>query len=129
MPDTAANKLRPVWYNVSPRNQSVNALVSIGHRASGAVLFFGLFWLLYLLDASLASAESFDRFRSIAGHPLSKLVLIGFLWAFLHHFCAGIRFLFLDIHKGADIGSARRTAGSVFAVSILLTLVLGVALW
>ena len=122
-------KPRPVWYNLAPSAQPVNALVSIGHRISGAFLFVGLFWLLYLLDASLQSAQTFDRFRAVAGSPLAKIVLILFLWAFLHHFCAGLRFLLLDLHKGVDIASAKKTASGVFVVSIVLTLIVGALLW
>ena len=57
--------------------------------------------------------------------PLAKLVLLGLLWSFLHHLCAGIRYLFLDIHKGIDLASARATSGVVLAVSLALTAVLG----
>jgi succinate dehydrogenase / fumarate reductase cytochrome b subunit len=52
------------------------------------------------------------------------------LWAYLHHLCAGIRFLFLDIHKGIDLPTARVTSVIVLAASIALTAVLGgMLLW
>ncbi|MGL6072014.1 succinate dehydrogenase, cytochrome b556 subunit, partial [Craterilacuibacter sp.] len=70
-----------------------------------------------------------DTFRSIIAYPLMKLVLIGFLWAYLHHFCAGIRFLFLDVHKGLELATARATAKLVLAVSLGLTVILGALLW
>ena len=85
--------------------------------------------LIYLLHGSLSSAESFETYRAVVGHPLMKLVLLGLLWAYMHHFCAGIRFLFLDIHKGLELQTARATAKTVVAVSLALTVVLGVALW
>ena len=53
-----------------------------------------------------------------------KVVLAGLLWAFVHHFCAGIRFLLLDLHIGVDKEPGRRSAAVVLAVSILLTLIL-----
>ena len=127
--EVTLRKKRPVWYNLSPVNLPVPGLVSIFHRVSGFALFLGMFWLLYLLDASLSSQSSFDTFKSIAAHPLGKLVLIGFAWSYLHHFCAGIRYLFLDMQKGEELHTARVTAASVFVVSILLTLVVAVALW
>ena len=37
----------------------------------------------------------------------AKIVLIGLIWAYLHHFCAGIRFLLLDMHKGIELKPAR----------------------
>jgi succinate dehydrogenase / fumarate reductase cytochrome b subunit len=48
----------------------------------------------------------------------------------MHHFCAGIRYLLLDLHKGIDLASARLSSWIVFAVSIVLTLIIGVkVLW
>ncbi len=134
MSDPAVNSprlhaTRPVWYNLSPVNLPIPGLVSIFHRVSGLALFAGMFWLLYLLDESLASAESFARFKAIAAHPLAKLVLLGFGWSFLHHFCAGIRFLLLDVHIGSSLEAARRSSGIVFGVSLLLTVILGARLW
>jgi succinate dehydrogenase / fumarate reductase cytochrome b subunit len=129
MPDLTAKKKRPLWYNLSPVNLPLPGLVSIFHRVSGALLFLGLVWFLFLLDMSLASEDGFARFRSYIGHPLVKLSLLGFLWAYLHHFCAGIRYLFLDIDKGVDLPAARASSYAVFAVSLALTVLLGMRLW
>ena len=129
MADPTVKTNRPLWYNVSPLNLPIPGLVSIFHRVSGLGLFLGLFWLLYLLDASLASEESFAKFKSLVSHPLAKLFLLGFLWAFLHHFCAGIRFLLLDIHLGSTLEAARKSSVAVFAVSLILTVIFGARLW
>jgi succinate dehydrogenase / fumarate reductase cytochrome b subunit len=130
MPDASLRKRRPLWYNLSLFNQPLPAVVSILHRVSGALLFFLLAWLLYLLDTSLASAERFDDVKRTVSHPLAKLVLLALLWAYLHHLCAGIRFLFLDIHKGIELQTTRATSAAVLAVSLVLTAILGwVLLW
>jgi succinate dehydrogenase / fumarate reductase cytochrome b subunit len=105
-------------------------ILSILHRVSGAVLFLLLPVLLWLFESSLTSPETFAVFRSIAAHPLVKLILLGLIWLYLHHFCAGIRYLLLDLHKGIDLESARLSSKIVFAVSIALTLLIGVkVLW
>jgi len=57
----------------------------------------------------------------VVGSVLGKLVLLGVIWAYLHHFCAGIRYLLLDIHVGTDKDQARSSAGVVLAVSLVLT--------
>ena len=88
-----------------------------------------LWLLLLLLDRSLGSAESFAQYKDIVANPLVKLILLGLLWAYLHHFCAGIRFLLLDLHKGIDLPTARMTAKAVLAVSLTLTLIIGAKLW
>jgi len=105
------------------------AIVSIVHRIVGAGLFLLLPFLICLLDKSLLNQASFEEFRGVVGHPLAKLVLLGVLWAYLHHFCAGIRYLFLDIDKGLDLPCARKSAGAVVAVSLTLTVVIGGLLW
>lgn len=129
MSDTTAKKARPVWYNLNLLNLPVPGLVSIFHRISGVLLFVGLIWLLFLLDMSLSSEADFDRFKSYVSLPIVKLALLVILWSYLHHFCAGIRFLFLDIHKGLDLVTARATSYAVFAVSIVLTVLIGAKLW
>lgn len=105
------------------------AFVSILHRVSGAVLFLLLPLLLYLLGSSLESPQSFGQFKAWVGNPLVKLVLIGLLWAYLHHFCAGIRHLAMDMHKGLELETARATSYAVLAVSLVLTAVIGGLLW
>lgn len=130
MPDAAIKKKRPLWYNLSLLNLPLPGVVSILHRISGALLFLFAAWLLYLLDASLASAERYESIKATLAHPLTKLVLLGLLWAYLHHLCAGIRYLFLDIHKGIDLPTARVTSVIVLVVSLALTAVLGgLLLW
>jgi len=86
-------------------------------------------WLLFMLDRSLASEEGFEAMRRYAGLPPVKLALLALIWAYCHHFCAGIRFLFLDLDKGVDLASARLTSALVIAASLALTAWLGVLLW
>jgi succinate dehydrogenase / fumarate reductase, cytochrome b subunit len=103
--------------------------VSILHRVSGASLFLALPFILYLFDKSLTSELSFMTFSAIVGNPLIKLVLLGLIWAFLHHFCAGIRFLTLDLHSGVEKHQIQKSAISVLVVSLSLTVVLGAKLF
>jgi succinate dehydrogenase / fumarate reductase cytochrome b subunit len=129
MPDLTVKKRRPLWYNLSPLNLPVPGLVSIFHRVSGALLFLGLVWFLFLLDLSLSSEAGFERFRAYVAHPMTKLALLVLLWSFLHHFCAGIRYLFLDIDRGVDLATTRRTSYAVLVVSLALTAAAGAKLW
>jgi len=96
--------------------------VSILHRASGAGLFLFLPFLLYLLDKSLVSQLGFERLNELLGNGLVKLVLVGLSWAYLHHFCAGVRHLLMDMHLGIERSSGSKSAIAVFVVSIPLTL-------
>ncbi|MCK9983738.1 MAG: succinate dehydrogenase / fumarate reductase, cytochrome b subunit [Azoarcus sp.] len=129
MSEAIVRKQRPKFLALHEIRLPLPGIVSILHRVSGAGLFLMLPFLLYLLDRSLASPESFAAYKSVVGNPLVKILLLGLLWAYMHHFCAGIRFLLLDLHKGIDLQSARNSSRIVLAVSIALTVIIGVKLW
>jgi succinate dehydrogenase / fumarate reductase, cytochrome b subunit len=120
---------RPKHLNLMQIRMPLPAFVSILHRVSGADLFVMLPLLLCLLASSLESPRTFAVFKSWVGYPLMKVVLIGLLWAYLHHFCAGIRHLAMDLHVGLELQTARATSYAVLAVSLVLTAVIGVMLW
>jgi succinate dehydrogenase / fumarate reductase cytochrome b subunit len=122
-------KTRPKYLDLTRIKQPVTAVVSILHRISGLGLFLLLPFMLYLLHASLASPDSYVRYRGMIENPLVKLVLIGLVWAYMHHLLAGIRYLALDVHYGVELQPARYTSRAVLAVSLALTLILGALLW
>jgi succinate dehydrogenase / fumarate reductase cytochrome b subunit len=103
--------------------------LSILHRVSGVLLFVALVWLLWMLDRSLASEAGFEKVKHYAGLWPVKLCLLGLIWAYSHHFCAGIRYLFLDLDKGVDKETASLTSWIVFAASLSLTVFFGWKLW
>ena len=120
---------RPKYLNLMQIRLPLPALVSIMHRASGAALFLFLPFLLWLFQSSLESAESFARLKVVLSNWAVKIVVIGLLWGYLHHLCAGIRHLALDFDQGTELAAARATSKAVLAVSIGLTVVAGVILW
>jgi succinate dehydrogenase / fumarate reductase cytochrome b subunit len=123
-------KKRPVYLNLVRIRLPLPGIVSILHRISGAVLFLvGLPLLLAGVQASLASPESFEALRGMAAGPVAKIVLIGLIWAYLHHFCAGLRYLLLDIHQFIELKPARQSSVVVLASSLVLTLIIAVRLW
>lgn len=102
---------------------------SILHRISGAGLFLMLPLLIWLLQLSLESTQSgAELFSAVTGNPLIKLILLGLVWAFLHHFCMGIRILLIDIHVGVEKEQAHASAVAVMIVSLALTLIFGLKL-
>jgi len=107
----------------------ISGYVSILHRISGALLFLALPLLLLLLDQSLRSIETYTNLTENLAHPVLKLMLLGLLWAFLHHFCAGLRYLAIDLHLLPSLAAARASSRWVLAVSLILTVVLGAKLW
>lgn len=131
----ATGKSRPQFRNIHV-SQIVQyrlppaGVVSILHRVSGALMFLvGMPFLLYLFDQSLSSEISFERYQAIVSHWFAKLVLLALVWAYLHHFCAGIRYLLLDVHAGVEKAQARTSATVVLAVSGVLTLIVALKLF
>ena len=105
-------------------------VVSILHRISGALMFlFGLPFILYLFQQSITSEISFESYKAIVASPLAKLVLLGFIWAYLHHFCAGIRYLLLDLDVGTEKEQSKTSAAVVLAVSLALTAIIALKLF
>jgi len=123
-------KPRPVYLNLVQIRLPLPGVVSILHRISGfAMLVVGIPVGLYALQQSLGSADAFASLKSLFAHPLGKLVLIGLAWAYIHHFCAGIRFLLLDLDKGIELKPARQSSLIVLVVGIALTLIVAARLW
>ena len=122
-------KSRPVFLEIPNIRLPIPGIVSILHRISGVILFVMLPVLLYLLSGTVSRESAFETYRAIVSNPLVKLILIGVLWAYLHHLLAGVRFLLLDAHKGLELNTARNTAKLVFTAALVLTVVLGALLW
>ncbi len=101
---------QPKFLNPFAMRLPVGAIVSILHRISGVLLFLMLPVAAWLFAESLADAEGYARVQEILGSTPGRLALVLILWAFLHHFLAGIRFLLLDAGRGNRLAAARRMA-------------------
>ena len=80
---------RPKYLNLFQIRLPVPGFVSILHRISGFGMFLFAWALLWLLQLSLQSPETFEQARQFAQSWIGKLFLLGISWAFLHHFFAG----------------------------------------
>jgi len=133
---------RPVYRNIHVSQIVAYRLppagiVSILHRVSGALMFVLLPLVVWLLDVSLTSEVSYERFASafIAGVGfvpafLLKLVVLALIWAYLHHLIAGVRHLWMDLsHRAVGLQQGRISALVALGVSLVLTVVLGARLF
>lgn len=123
------NDKRPVNLDLMTIKFPVTALASISHRVAGVALFFALPLLLWMLDRSLASADSFAALQALLASPLVKLVLWAILAAVLYHLVAGIKHLFMDWGIGETLEGGRRAAIASFIIAALLILAAGAWLW
>jgi succinate dehydrogenase / fumarate reductase cytochrome b subunit len=103
------------------------AMVSILHRASGFLLFLALPLLLLAFQNSLQSPQGYEQvLRELQG-PLAKVLRLGLICAFTHHFLAGMRHLAMDMHWGSELAQARLTGKLVLAIDA--TMVVWSACW
>lgn len=111
------------------------AIVSILHRASGALIFVLLPFIVWMLDASVTSEISYAQFMAVfngggwAPGWLVRLIAFVLLWAFLHHFIAGLRHVWMDVDHKATNNAGRGSAKLTLVLSIALTLLLGARLF
>jgi len=101
------NSKRPVNLNLMKIRMPLTAYVSILHRLSGVILCFTLPCVIWALDASLQSAESFAALQLCFHGWIVRLCVGGLIAAFCYHFLAGMRHLLMDIHIGETLRSAR----------------------
>ena len=111
--------------------------VSILHRVSGVLMFVLMPFIIWMFDTSISSEISFARFTSafttgLLGLPgfIWKLVALALIWAYLHHFCAGVRHLRMDVsHDAVNKNSGANSARVVLILSLALTAILGAKLF
>jgi succinate dehydrogenase / fumarate reductase cytochrome b subunit len=111
-------------------------IVSILHRISGAILFILMPFIIWMFDTSISSEYSFARFTQVFGTGLGfvpgwffKLVALTILWAYLHHFIAGLRHLYMDVRHAVSKEFGHSSALVTLALGTLLTVVLGAKLF
>ena len=140
---TGAAKKRPEFRNINAFTDlpsyrlPIAGIVSILHRISGFIMFILMPFIIWMFDTSISSEISFAKFKSafnlgMLGLPgaLWKLVALALIWAYLHHFIAGLRHLWMDTHHDAVSKEFGKSSAIVtLAVSLGLALVLGAKLF
>jgi succinate dehydrogenase / fumarate reductase, cytochrome b subunit len=111
-------------------------VVSILHRASGAIMFALLPFVVWLFDVSVTSEISYEQYTAAFTAGLGflpgwfiKLVALALIWAFLHHAIAGVRHLWMDMTHSVALSQGRQSAVFTLVSSIALTVLLGAKLF
>jgi succinate dehydrogenase / fumarate reductase cytochrome b subunit len=110
--------------------------VSILHRASGALMFILLPFIIWMFDKSLSSEYSYAKFTALFNGGIGmmpgwfyKLIALALIWAYLHHLTAGLRHLWMDVNHAVSKEFGRSSAIVTLAISLSLTVVLGAKLF
>ena len=135
-------KKRPVYRNINVFTDLRTyrlppaGFVSILHRISGLLIFLLLPFIIWMFDNSLTSEISYDAFTNafVAGIGFVpawfiKLVVLGLAWAYLHHFIAGVRHLWMDATHSVSKEQGHSSAVFTLAASVLLTLAVAAKLF
>jgi len=126
------NTKRPVNLDIGTIKLPITSYVSILHRVSGVVLFLAVALMLWVLDMSLASKQSFQSLKECLSSPIAQFVIWAALAALAYHVVAGIRHLIMDLGVGEDsFETGRRSAWLVVVVAVVVIISLAgwIFLW
>lgn len=122
-------KQRPVHLDLQTIRFPAAAIASILHRITGVIMLFAVGILLWLLNASLQSAESFNHLQSLLDSFLMKFILWGILTALGYHLLGGLRHLVMDTGRWEELASGKASANAVFVLAIVFSVLAGVWVW
>ena len=111
---------RPVYLNLFKIRLPTTGIVSFAHRVSGFLLFLAIPFSIYILDLSVSSADGFEHGLRLLQQPVLQLFLLLAVWALVHHFLAGIRYLLLDFDIGVDKTGSNISAWAVLIIEALV---------
>jgi succinate dehydrogenase / fumarate reductase cytochrome b subunit len=120
---------RPVNLDISSIRLPITAWASITHRASGVFIFAGMAVLIWALDASLKSPESFAALQQDLASPMVKFVLWAVLSGLIYHSIAGVKHLIMDLGIGESMEGGILGAKVVIVTSAVLILLAGLWIW
>ena len=110
--------------------------VSILHRISGLLMFLLMPLIIWMFDNSISSEYSFAKFAAAFNVGLGfvpgwfmKPVALALIWAYLHHFIAGLRHLYMDTFHAVSKEFGKSSAVVTLVLSLGLTAVLGAKLF
>jgi succinate dehydrogenase / fumarate reductase, cytochrome b subunit len=126
MSEAKAPAARPLSPHLFIYRPMLSMMMSIVHRITGAVLYFGTLLLVWWLLAVASGPAAYATFQSIAGSLLGRLVLFGYTWALVHHMLGGLRYLIWDTGRGFGAAEREWMVRATLAGSIILTIVLWV---
>lgn len=119
-----SNDARPLSPHIGIYRMQINMVMSIVHRITGAALYFGTLLLAWWLIAIAQGPDALRFVNAVLGHPLGKLVLIGYSWALIHHMLGGIRHFIWDTGRGYNLGSVNLLSWLTILGSLAITAVL-----
>lgn len=129
MKPIASKDGRPVNLDIGTIKLPITAWASISHRVSGVVLFFASVLLVWALDQSLASEQSFNELAAVLGSPFARFVTWGIALVMSYHTLAGLKHLIADLGYGEELNEGVLMARLVFLLTALAAVAWGIVIW
>lgn len=139
---TQLAKKRPEFRNINALTDLPSyrlpaaGIVSILHRISGLIMFLLLPLIVWMFDTSVSSEISFAKFSAAFNIGLGfvpavlvKVVVLGLIWAYLHHLIAGVRHVYMDVCHAVSKEFGKSSAIVTLVLSLGLTAALGAKLF
>jgi len=95
--------------------------LSILHRITGCAAMIGFLLFVWWLMALASGPAAYATAMHALGSPVAKLLLVGFTFSFVYHFCNGIRHLVWDTGRGLERAQARRSGAVVVVAAVVFT--------
>jgi succinate dehydrogenase / fumarate reductase cytochrome b subunit len=120
---------RPLSPHLQIYRPQITSMLSIWHRFTGIGLAVGAVVLVYWLNAAAYGADAFARAQWFFGTWFGIVLLIGWSYALLYHLCNGVRHLVWDTGRGLELPAVRASGWTVFAGSLVLTVILWIVIF
>ena len=123
---------KPMSPHLSIFRLYVNMVLSIMHRITGVVNYWGSILLTAWLISAAMGEPQFNAVNSFMGSPIGLIILVGFTWSVMHHMLGGIRHFIWDTGHGFSLPVVRALSWATLFGSVTLTGLIwfvGLSLW
>lgn len=113
---------RPLSPHLQVYRWQYTMTLSILHRITGCALSVGLVLFVYWLLSIANGPQAYARAMECFSHPIIRVLLVGFSFAFFYHFANGIRHLVWDTGHGLERRAARTSGWVAFLSAVAVTI-------
>lgn len=90
----------PLSPHLSVYRLQITMAMSVFHRMTGIILYFGMLLIVIWLGAATMGDGPLGFVNWLAGTWIGQIVLIGLTWSLYHHLLGGIRHFVWDVGAG-----------------------------
>lgn len=115
---------RPLSPHLQTYRVTLTMAMSIIHRATGIVMYFGTVILAWWLVALSAGSGGYGIVTTFLTSGIGRLMMFGYTWAIMHHLFSGIRYLVWDLGYGFKPSEREWLTWAALIAGIVCTILL-----